>query len=83
MLGFQTERACKCILPVLTQIGVILGLDFLVKQRSGYGLDYRVLAIMRGNDPRTLVCTILSAGDLNLQSYHFTLNFKLLQLVSN
>ena len=39
MLGFQIERGCKCILPVLTQIGVILGLGFLVKQRSDYGLD--------------------------------------------
>ena len=56
MLGFQIERGCKCMLPVLTQIGVILGLGLLVKQRSGYGLDYRLLAIMRGYDPRTLVC---------------------------
>ena len=47
MLGFQTERGCRCILPVLTQIGVILGLGLLVKQRFGYGLDYRLLAIMR------------------------------------
>ena len=46
MLGFQTERSCKCILPVLTQIGVILGLGLLVKQRTGYGLDSRLLAIM-------------------------------------
>ena len=61
MLGFQTERGCKCILPVLTQIGVILGLGFLVKQRSGYGLDYKLLAIMRGYDPRTLVCPMLSS----------------------
>ena len=61
MLGFQTERGCRCILPVLTQIGVILGLGFLVKQRSGYGLDYRLLAIMRGYDPRTLVSPILSS----------------------
>ena len=27
---------------------------FIVKQRSGYGLDYRLLAIMRGYNPRTL-----------------------------
>ena len=46
MLGFQTEMSCRCILSVLTQIGVILGLGFLVKQRSGYGLDYRLLVIM-------------------------------------
>ena len=61
MLGFQTERGCRCILPVLTQIGVILGLGLLVKQRSGYGLDYRLLAIMRGNNPRTLACPMLSS----------------------
>ena len=61
MLGFQTKRGCKCILPVLTQIGVILGLGFLVKQRSGYDLDYRLLAIMRGYNPRTLVCPMLSS----------------------
>ena len=61
MLGFQTERGCKCILPVLTQIEVILGLGFLVKQRSGYGLDYKLLAIMRGYDPRTLVYPMLSS----------------------
>ena len=36
------------MLLVLTQIGGILGLGFLVKQRSGYGLDYRLLVIMRG-----------------------------------
>ena len=36
------------MLAVLTQIGVIIGLGFLVKQRSGYGLDYRLLVIMRG-----------------------------------
>ena len=47
------------MLPVLTQIGVILGLGFLVKQRSGYGLDYRLLAITRGYNPRTLVCPML------------------------
>ena len=44
------------MLPVLTQIGVILGLGLLVKQRTGYGLDYRLLVIMRGQNPRTLVC---------------------------
>ena len=61
MLGFQTGRGCKCMLPVLTQIGVILGLGLLVKQKSGYGLDYRLLVIMRGNNPRTLVCPMLSS----------------------
>ena len=61
MLGFQTERGYRCILPVLTQIGVILGLGVLVKQRSGYDLDYRLLVIMRGYNPRTLVCPMLSS----------------------
>ena len=27
---------------------------FIVKQRSSFGFDYMSLAIMRGNDPRTL-----------------------------
>ena len=62
---------------MLTQIGVVLGLGFIAKQRSGFGFDYMSLAIMRGNDPRTL-----QASDLNLQGYHFTLHFKPLQLVS-
>ena len=61
MLGFQTKRGCECMLLVLTQIGVILGLGFLVKQRSDYGLDYRLLAIMREYDPMTLVCPMLSS----------------------
>ena len=61
MLGFQTERGYVCMLPVLTQIGGILGLGLLVKQRSGYGLDYRLLAIMRGYNLRTLVCPMLSS----------------------
>ena len=49
------------MLPVLTRIGVVLGLVFIVKQRSGYGLDYRLLAIMRGYNPRTLVTPMLSS----------------------
>ena len=35
------------MLPVLTQIGVILGLGLLVKQRSGYGLDYRLPYVIK------------------------------------
>ena len=54
MLGFQTEWDFECIILVLTQIGVVLGLGFIAKQRSGFGFDYMSLAIMRGNDPRTL-----------------------------
>ena len=34
------------MLPVLTQIGVVIGLGFIVKQRSGYGFDSMLLAIM-------------------------------------
>ena len=61
MLGFSTERGCECTLTMLTQIGVVLGLGFIVKQRSGYGFDYMLLAIMRGYDPRTLVSLMLSS----------------------
>ena len=49
------------MLPMWTQIGVVLGLVFIVKQRSGYGLDYRLLAIMRGYNPRTLHNPMLSS----------------------
>ena len=42
------------MLPMLTQIGVVLGLSFIVKQRSGFGFDYMLLAIARGYNPRTL-----------------------------
>ena len=41
--------------------GVVLGLGFIVKQRSGYCFDYMLLAIMRGYDPRTLVSPMLSS----------------------
>ena len=49
------------MLHVLTQIGVVLGLGFIVKQRSGYDFDYMLFAIMRGYDPRTLVNPMLSS----------------------
>ena len=49
------------MLPMWTQIGVVLGLVFIVKQRSGYGLDYRLLAILRGYNPRTLHNPMLSS----------------------
>ena len=39
---------------VLTQMGVVLGLGFIAKQRSGFGFDYMSFALMRGNNPRTL-----------------------------
>ena len=35
--------------------------SFIVKQRSGYGFDYMLFAIMRGYDLRTLVCPMLSS----------------------
>ena len=37
------------------------GLDFIVKQRFGFGFGYMSLAIMRGIDPRTLVSPMLSS----------------------
>ena len=49
------------MLPVLTQIGVVLGLGFIVKLRSGYGFDYMLFAIMRGYDLRTLVGSMSSS----------------------
>ena len=42
------------MIPVLTQIGVVLVLGFIVKQIFGYGFDYMLFSIMRGYDPRTL-----------------------------
>ena len=54
MLGFQTEWDFECLVFDLTQIGVVLGLDFKVKQRFGFGCDYMSFALMRGNIPRTL-----------------------------
>ena len=54
MLGFELEWDFECIILVLTQIGVVLGLDFIAKQRSGFGFDYMSFALMRGNNPRTL-----------------------------
>ena len=53
MLGFQTDWNIECSVYVSTQIGVFLGLGFIAKQRSGFGLDYMSFALMRGNNPRT------------------------------
>ena len=39
---------------MLAQIGVVVELGFIGKQKSGFGFDYMSLAIMRRNDPRTL-----------------------------
>ena len=54
MLGFQTEWDFECTILGWTQIGVILGLGFIAKQRSGFGFDYMSFALMRGKNPRTL-----------------------------
>ena len=54
MLGFQTEWDFECLVFGLTQIGVVLGLGFIAKQISGFGFDYMLFALMRGNNPRTL-----------------------------
>ena len=54
MLGFQTEWDFECLVLGLTQIGVVQGLSFIAKQRSGFGFDYMSFALMQGNNPRTL-----------------------------
>ena len=54
MLGFQTEWDFEFLVLGLTQLGVVLGLGFIAKQRSGFGFDYMSFALMRGNNPRTL-----------------------------
>ena len=54
MIGFQTEWDFERLVFGLTQIGVVLGLGFIAKQRSGFGFDYMSIALMRGYNPRTL-----------------------------
>ena len=54
MLGFQTDWDFECLVFDWTQIGVVLGLGFISKQRSDFGFDYMSFALMRGNNPRTL-----------------------------
>ena len=54
MLGFQSDCDIECLVFDWTQIGVILGLGFIAKQRSGFGFDYMSFSLMRGNNPRTL-----------------------------
>ena len=53
MLGFQTNWSIECLVFDWTQIGVFLGLGFIAKQRSDFGLDYMSFALMRGNNLRT------------------------------
>ena len=54
MLGFQADWDIECLVFDWTQIGVVIGLDFISKQRPGFGFDYMSFALMRGNNPRTL-----------------------------
>ena len=53
MLGFQTDWSTECLVFDWTQIGVFLGLGFIAKQRSDFGLDYMSFALMRGNNSGT------------------------------
>ena len=53
MLGFQTEWDFECLVFGLTHIGVVLGLGFISKQRSGLGFDCILFALMRENNPMT------------------------------
>ena len=53
MLGFQTDWNTECLVFNWTQMGVFLGLGFIAKQRSGFGLDYMSFALMQGNNLRT------------------------------
>ena len=54
MLGFQTDWDFECLILGLNQLGVVLGLGFIVKQRSDFGFDYMSFALMRGNNLRSL-----------------------------
>ena len=54
MLGFQTDWDIECLVFDWTQIGVVLVLGFIAKQRSGFGFDYMSFALIRENNPRTL-----------------------------
>ena len=53
MLGFQTDWDIECLVFGWTQIGVVLGLGFIAKQRSGFVFDKMLIALIRGNNPRT------------------------------
>ena len=50
----STEWDFECLVFGLTQIGVVLGLGFIAKQRSSLDFDYMLFALMRGNNTRTL-----------------------------
>ena len=46
-------RDFKCLVFDWTQIGVVLGLGFIAKQRSDFGFDNMSFTLIRGNNPRT------------------------------
>ena len=46
MLRIQTEWDFECLVFDLTQIGGVLGLGFIAKQRSGLGFDYMLFVLM-------------------------------------
>ena len=49
VLNLNSKGDHNCMLPVLTQIGVVFkGGGLLVKYRSGYAMDYRLHVITRG-----------------------------------
>ena len=67
MLGFQTEWDFECLVLGLTQLGVVLGLGFIAKQRSDFGFDYMSFALMRGNKPEdTIIPPCYQASDPSL-----------------
>ena len=77
MLGFQTEWDFECLVLGLTQLGVVLGLGFIAKQRSGFGFDYMSFALMRGNNPRTLlyphvIKLVTQAFKVIISHFHFS-----------
>ena len=49
----STDWDIECLVFDWTQIGVVLRLGFIAKQRSGFGFDYMLFSLMRGNNPRT------------------------------
>ena len=49
----STDWDIECLVFDWTQIGVVLGLGFIAKQRSGFGFDYMSFSLMQGNNPRT------------------------------
>ena len=61
MLGFQIDWDIECLVFDWTQIGVVLGLGFIAKQRFGFGFDYMSFALMRGKIRRHCNTPMLSS----------------------